>query len=298
MKITITGASGFIGRRLLKILASAGHNLHVLSRHAGMNMPPGVRLSVWDPMSGPPPRESLESADAVVHLAGEPVAQRWTAEVKRRIRASRVEGTRHLVEALSALPRRPGVLVAASAVGYYGSRGDELLEESSPPGAGFLPEVCTAWEREAQAATALGMRVAAIRIGVVLDPRGGALARLLLPFRLGVGGRLGSGQQWMSWIHLADLAEQFRFVVENPVAGVWNGVAPAAVTNREFTRELAQALHRPALFPVPALALKMVLGEMSEVLLESQHAVPGAAQSAGFRFRFPQLGAALADLLR
>lgn len=298
MKITITGASGFIGRRLLKVLGSAGHNLHVLSRHAGMNMPPGVRLSVWDPMNGLPPRESLENADAVVHLAGEPVAQRWTAEVKRRIRESRVAGTHHLVEALSALPRRPGVLVAASAVGYYGSRGDELLGESSPPGTGFLPEVCDAWEQEAQAAAALGMRVATIRIGVVLDPRGGALARLLLPFRLGAGGRLGSGQQWMSWIHLADLAEQFRFAVENPVAGVWNGVAPAAVTNREFTRELAHALHRPALFPVPALALKMVLGEMSEVLLASQRAVPRAAQSAGFRFRFPQLGPALADLLR
>ena len=222
MNITISGASGFIGRRLLKVLGNSGHSLHVLSRHAGANMPARVRLSVWDPMKGQPPRESLESADAVVHLAGEPVAQRWTAEVKRRIRESRIEGTRRLVEALSSLPRRPGVLVAASAVGYYGSRGDEILDESSPPGDGFLPEVCVAWEQEAQAAAALGIRVAAIRIGMVLDPRGGALARLLLPFRLGVGGRLGSGQQWMSWIHLADLAEQFRFVVEHPVEGVWN----------------------------------------------------------------------------
>jgi uncharacterized protein (TIGR01777 family) len=263
-----------------------------------MNLPAGVRLSVWDPMKGQPPRESLDRADAIVHLAGEPVAQRWTAEVKRRIRESRVEGTRRLVEALSALPRRPGVLVTASAVGYYGARGDELLDESSPPGAGFLPEVCVAWENEAQAAAALGMRVATIRIGVVLDARGGALARMLLPFRLGAGGRLGSGQQWMSWIHLADLAEQFRFALENPVTGVWNGVAPVAVTNREFTKELAQALHRPALLPVPALALKIAFGEMSEVLLESQHVAPRAAQAAGFRFRFPQLGPALADLLR
>jgi uncharacterized protein len=298
MNITISGASGFIGRRLLKVFGSAGHSLHVLSRHAGMNLPAGVRLSVWDPMKGQPPRESLDRADAIVHLAGEPVAQRWTAEVKRRIRESRVEGTRRLVEALSALPRRPGVLVTASAVGYYGARGDELLDESSPPGAGFLPEVCVAWENEAQAAAALGMRVATIRIGVVLDARGGALARMLLPFRLGAGGRLGSGQQWMSWIHLADLAEQFRFALENPVTGVWNGVAPVAVTNREFTKELAQALHRPALLPVPALALKIAFGEMSEVLLESQHVAPRAAQAAGFRFRFPQLGPALADLLR
>jgi len=298
MNITISGASGFIGRRLLKVLGSAGHSLHVLSRHAGANMPAGVRLSVWDPMKGQPPRESLENADAVVHLAGEPVAQRWTPEVKRRIRESRVEGTRRLVESLSALPRRPGVLVAASAVGYYGSRGDELLDESSPPGAGFLPEVCVAWEKEAQAAATLGMRVASIRIGLVLDPRGGALARMLLPFRLGAGGRLGSGQQWMSWIHLADLVEQFRFSIENPVAGVWNGVAPVAVTNREFSKELAQALHRPAFFPVPPLALKVLFGEMSTVLLESQRVAPRAAQAAGFRFRFSQLGPALADLLR
>jgi uncharacterized protein (TIGR01777 family) len=298
MNITISGASGFIGRRLLKVLGSAGHSLHVLSRHAGANMPPGVRLSVWDPMKGQPPRESLENAEAVINLAGEPVAQRWTAEVKRRIRESRVLGTRHLVEALSSLPRRPGVLVAASAVGYYGSRGDELLDESSPPGEGFLPEVCVAWEKEAHAAAALGMRVASIRIGVVLDPRGGALARMLLPFRLGAGGRLGSGNQWMAWIHLADLAEQFRYALDNPVSGVWNGVAPVPVTNREFTKELARALHRPALFPVPPLALKMVFGEMSEVLLASQRVAPRAAQAAGFRFRFPQLGPALADLLQ
>jgi uncharacterized protein (TIGR01777 family) len=298
MNITISGASGFIGRRLLKNLASAGHSLRVLTRHAGANMPPGIRLSVWDPMKGQPPRESLENANAIIHLAGEPVAQRWTPEVKRRIRDSRVGGTRQLVEALSALPRGPNVLVAASAVGYYGSRGDELLDESSPPGTGYLAETCVAWEQEAQAATALGMRVAVIRIGMVLDPAGGALARLLLPFRMGVGGRLGSGQQWTSWIHLADLAEQFRFAVDNPVAGVWNGVAPVPVTNRDFTRELARALHRPAILPVPGLALKAIFGEMSEVLLASQRVAPRAAQAAGFRYRFPQLGAALADLLR
>jgi hypothetical protein len=298
MNITISGASGFIGRRLLKNLASAGHSLRVLTRHAGANMPPGIRLSVWDPMKGQPPRESLENANAIIHLAGEPVAQRWTPEVKRRIRDSRVGGTRQLVEALSALPRGPNVLVAASAVGYYGSRGDELLDESSPPGTGYLAETCVAWEQEAQAATALGMRVAVIRIGMVLDPAGGALARLLLPFRMGVGGRLGSGQQWTSWIHLADLAEQVRFAVDNPVAGVWNGVAPVPVTNRDFTRELARALHRPAILPVPGLALKAIFGEMSEVLLASQRVAPRAAQAAGFRYRFPQLGAALADLLR
>jgi len=297
MNITISGASGFIGRRLLKVLGGAGHRLHVLSRHAGANMPNGIRLSVWDPLKEAPPRESLEGADAVIHLAGEPVAQRWTAEAKRRIHESRVAGTRRLVEALAALPRRPGVLVSASAVGYYGSRGEELLDESSPPGSGFLPEVCVAWEKEAEAASSLGMRVAVIRVGVVLDPRGGALARMLPPFRLGLGGPLGSGRQWMSWIHLSDLAELFQFAAEKPISGVWNGVAPFPVANREFTRELARALHRPAWFPVPALALKALFGEMAGVLLASQRAIPRAAEAAGFRFRFPPLRAALTDLI-
>lgn len=296
MNVTITGASGFIGRRLLKVLAGAGHSLHVLSRHAGTNLPNGVRLSVWDPAQIPP-RESLEAADAVIHLAGEPVAQRWTADSRRRIRESRVSGTERLVQALSGLPRRPSVLVSASAIGYYGSRGDDLLEESAAPGNGFLPDVCVAWEREAQAAETLGMRVAWIRIGMVLDPRGGALKRMLPPFRLGAGGRLGSGRQWMSWIHLADLAELFRFALEQPVRGALNGVAPEPVRNSEFTRALARAVHRPALFPVPELALHLLFGEMAGVLLESQRVVPRAARAAGFDFRFPQLGPALANLL-
>jgi uncharacterized protein (TIGR01777 family) len=297
VNITISGASGFIGRRLLKVLSGAGHNLRVLSRHSGTNLPNGVRLFVWDPAKGSPPQESLEDADAVIQLAGEPVAQRWSPEVKRRIRESRVEGTGRLVEALAALQRRPEVLVCASAVGYYGSRGDELLDESAPPGSGFLPEVCVAWEKEARAAAALGMRVALIRIGVVLDPRGGALARMLPPFRWGVGGRLGSGRQWMSWIHLADLVELFRFTMEKPISGVLNGVAPFPVPNREFTQELARAVHRPAWFPVPQFALKTLFGEMAEVLLASQRVTPRAAESAGFRFQFPQLGPALDDLV-
>jgi uncharacterized protein (TIGR01777 family) len=298
MNVTISGASGFIGRRLLKVLSGSGHSLHVLSRHAGTNLPSGVRLSVWNPMSGPPPRESLESADAVVHLAGEPVAHRWTAETKRRIRESRVTGTRLLVEGLAGLPRRPSALICASGVGYYGSRGDELLQESSPAGSDFLAEVCVAWEREARAAEALGMRVATVRIGMVLDARGGALQRMLPAFRLGVGGRLGSGRQWVSWIHLSDLVELFRFAIENPVPGAINGVAPEPVQNVEFTRQLARALKRPAVFPVPEFSLNLLFGELSQVLLASQRAVPRAAESAGFPFRFPQLGPALADLLR
>src|ERR1039458_8975269 len=241
MNITITGASGFIGRRLMESLAKAGHSVRALSRHA-------------------PPLE----CDVVIHLAGERVAQRWTAEAKRRIRESRVAGTRNLVEALGTLPHRPEVLICASAIGYYGSRGDEILTESSSPGSGFLPEVCVAWEREAQAAEAFGMRVVRVRTGLVLAAGGGALVRMLPPFRMGVGGRLGSGQQWMSWIHLEDLVGLFQFAVERQVRGPLNAVAPHPVTNSDFTRELARALRRPALFPVPGFALRLLFGEMAD----------------------------------
>lgn len=298
MKITITGASGLIGRRLLKNLSAAGHAIHVLSRHAGTNLPAGVKLSPWEPVKGLPAEESLRDAAAVIHLVGEPVAQRWTADVKQRIRESRVVSTRHLVQAIGKLESRPEALICASAIGYYGSRGDEVLNESSAPGGGYLAEACQAWEQEAQAAEALGVRVVRVRIGLVLDSRGGALQKMLPPFRMGVGGKLGSGKQWMSWIHLEDLAALFQFVLDRPVRGALNGVAPYPVINSEFTRELGQALHRPTIFPVPAFALKTLFGEMSGILLASQRVAPVAAEEAGFRFRFPQLGPALGDLLR
>lgn len=296
MNITISGASGLVGRRLVGVLRKAGHRIHALSRNPGSAAPEGVCRSQWDP-AGPPP-ESLESANAVVHLAGEPVAQRWTAEAKRRIRESRVQGTRNLVEALSRLPHRPEALVCASAIGYYGSRGDELLTESSPPGSGFLPEVCVDWERAAGQAATFGVRVAIVRIGMVLDAGGGALGRMLPPFRAGVGGPIGSGRQWMSWIHADDLGELFRFIIEGSLEGVFNGVAPFPVTNGEFTRELGRVLRRPTVLPIPAFALKLLFGEMAQILLDSQRVAPRAAEAAGFRFRFPQLAAALADLLR
>jgi uncharacterized protein (TIGR01777 family) len=274
MNIAITGASGFIGRHLMRSLAQAGHSVCALRRHA-------------------PPAES----DVVIHLAGEPVAQRWTAEARQRIRESRIAGTRNLVDALGRLPRRPKALICASAIGYYGSRGDEILTESSAPGSGFLPEVCVAWEREAQAAESFGIRVVRMRTGLVLAAGGGALQRMLPPFRMGVGGRLGSGRQWMSWIHLEDLTAMFLFAVESQVRGPLNGVAPQPATNSEFTRELARMLRRPAVFPVPEFALRLLFGEMADVLLASQRVVPAAAQAAGFRFRFPQLSPALEDLL-
>ena len=298
MNITISGASGFIGRRLVKALLEEKHALRVLSRNGGTNLPPGVKLSVWHPLRGEPPADALENAHAVIHLSGEPVAQRWTDETKGIIRDSRVHGTRHLVQALSTLSRRPSVLVCASAIGIYGSRGDQVLTETSSPGSGFLPDVCVAWEKQADLAESLGIRVAKIRIGIVLDPQGGALKKMLPPFQAFVGGKLGSGRQWMSWIHLDDLVGLMRYVIGRPVRGPVNGTAPNPVTNKEFTRTLAGTLKRPALFPAPAFALKLALGEMSEILLASQRVLPKVAQEDGFRFQYPQLQPALEQLLR
>ncbi|MCP5116821.1 MAG: TIGR01777 family protein, partial [bacterium] len=244
------------------------------------------------------PADSLRGADAVVHLAGEPVAQRWTPETKRRIRTSRVDGTRTLVEAISKLSERPAVLVAASAIGYYGSRGDEELSEEAPPGEGFLPEICQAWEKETDAAAQLGVRVVKLRVGVVLGLGGGALAQMLTPFRLGLGGRLGSGEQWMSWIHLDDVVGLVRHAIEqSKLEGAVNATAPNPVSNADFTRTLARVLRRPAFFPVPERAIRILFGEMSEILTASQRVVPKAAEAAGFKFSFPDLGTALKNLL-
>lgn len=298
MNITITGASGFVGRRLLKTLAQSGHSLHVLSRHGGTNLPPGVRISVWDALKGPPPEDALHDADAVIHLAGEPVAQRWTAEVKHRIRESRVIGTRYLVEGIAMLSRKPSALISASATGFYGPRGDAPLDETSAPGSGFLAEVCVEWEREAFAAQSLGMRVAAIRTGIALDPRGGALKKMLPPFRFGVGGRLGDGKQWTPWIHLEDLIGIYVFVLENSVSGPLNATSPNPVTNAEFTSALAKAMRRPAIFPIPKPALKLLFGEMADVLFESQRVMPKQTQAAGFQFRYPVIEPALQQLLQ
>jgi hypothetical protein len=279
MNVAITGASGFIGRAVAEHLGSHGHSVRAVSLRTAL------------------PPDALAGSNAVIHLAGEPVAQRWTAAARDRIMRSRVEGTRALVAAMRAQP--PQVLISASAVGYYGSRGDEILTESAPPADDFLGRVAACWEEEAQAAEPLGVRVARLRIGVVLGQTGGALARMLLPFRLGVGGRLGSGHQWMSWIHLNDLIALIDFLLkESTVRGAFNATSPFPVTNREFTRALAEAVRRPAIFPVPALALKLMFGKMSEVLLASQRAFPDAAQRAGFIFRHPDIYASLAQIAR
>lgn len=275
VKVAITGASGFIGRRLASALAKSGHEVRGVSTRGG------VRAG------------DFAGCDAVVHLAGEPVAQRWTRTVRERIRSSRVEGTRAVVDAMAG--SKAAVLVSASAIGYYGSRGDEVLTESSAPGDDFLGRVAVEWEREADR---FAGRVVKLRISAVLGRDGGALQKMLLPFRLGAGGRIGDGKQWMSWIHLDDLVALIIFALENSrVAGALNASAPEPVTNAAFTRELARALHRPAIFPVPKLVLRMLFGEMSEIVVASQRVIPRAALDAGFSFRFPVLGAALRDLL-
>jgi uncharacterized protein (TIGR01777 family) len=284
MNITVTGATGFIGRYLVLSLARDGHSVRALSRAA------------WDVLAGEPPAESLAKADAVVHLAGAPVAQRWTGGAKKKIRASRVQGTHHLVTALSTLSGRPEVLVCASAIGIYGDRGDEVLTEASPPATGFLADVCREWEQEADLAEALGIRVVKLRFGIALGKKGGALEKMLPPFRAFVGGKVGTGSQWMSWIHIADIVGLIRHAIFHRVSGVVNATAPNPVRNREFAGELGAALHRPAIFPVPALALRIFLGEMASVLLASQRVLPKAAESTGYRFAFPELGEALRDL--
>ena len=277
MIIAVTGASGFIGRRLTERLRAEGHTVREISLRSRLLIVPVCH--------------------AVVHLAGEPVAQRWTRSARDRILKSRMEGTKSLVKALSEHP--PPVLISASAIGYYGSRGDEILTETSKPGVDFLAQVVIAWEREARSADQLGIRVVPLRFGMVLGRGGGALKKMLPPFRLGLGGRLGSGRQWMSWIHLDDLIALIAFAIESAqCTGAMNAVAPHPVTNAEFTHDLARALHRPAVFPVPEFALRLLYGEMSQVILGSQRVTPEAALHAGFEFRFSELGPALREIVR
>ena len=298
MTITLTGGTGFIGRKLLEHLRAAGHEVRILCRSPKTGIPPEVEVFLWDAMEADPPLESLEGADAVVHLAGESVAQRWSPEIKRRIRASRVEGTRRLVAALARLERRPGVLVSASATGYYGDRGDEELTEESAPGSGFLAEVCRDWEAEARKAAELGIRVVTPRIGMVLGPDGGALAQMVPPFKMFLGGQLSNGRQWMSWIHIEDMVRVLAFALEQAkLEGAVNAVSPNPVRNSQFTRTLARTLRRPAFFTVPERGLRLLYGEMAEILLASQRVLPRALEKAGFTFRFPELGPALKHLL-
>jgi uncharacterized protein (TIGR01777 family) len=258
-----------------------------------------VRAWAWQPEQQLVPTAAFEHVEAVFHLAGEPVAEgRWTEAKKQRIRDSRVLGTRQLVASMAQILPRPRVLVCASAIGFYGNRGDAQLDESSPGGTGFLADVCRDWEAEALEAEKLGVRVVIARLGLVLASRGGALERMLLPFRLGLGGKLGNGQQWMSWVHLDDVVGLLLHAAQRKeLRGPLNVVGPAPATNEAFTRELGRLLGRPTVMSAPRLALRLALGEMSEVLLESQRVLPRVAQQSGYAFAQPELGAALAACL-
>ena len=280
MVIAITGGTGFIGRALkAHFSAAAAHTVRIVGRKT-------------------PDAAALDGTDAVIHLAGEPVAQRWNEAVKQRILESRVKGTRDLIAVLRTLKSRPSVLISASAIGYYGDGGDQKLIETAHQGTGFLADACSQWELASRGAAELGIRVVNPRIGVVLGRNGGALARMLPAFRMGIGGRLGEGNQWMSWIHIQDLVRLFQFAIENPgVKGAMNATAPHPVTNAEFTAQLGRVLSRPTVLPMPAFALKLLFGEMAEVMLTGQRVLPAVAVNAGFPFEYPELTPALKSLV-
>ncbi|GAB4238206.1 MAG: TIGR01777 family oxidoreductase [Acidobacteriota bacterium] len=296
LRISLTGATGLIGGRLLVRLQEAGARIRVVGRRPVG----GGEFCSWDLLGPEPDPACWEGAEAVVHLAGEPIAGRlWTRAVRDRIRRSRVEGTRNLVESLRRCRVRPRILVAASAVGYYGSRGEELLDEAAPPGTGFLAEVCRAWEAAAAEAAELGIRVVHLRIGIVLAREGGFLPSLLPLFRRGLGARLGDGKQFLPWIHIRDLVNLVLTVLRDErYSGAVSAVAPNPVTNAEFTRCLSRLLRRPALLRVPKTLLRLAGPMGRELLLAGQRAVPAKALSLGFRFEFPELEPALRELLQ
>jgi uncharacterized protein (TIGR01777 family) len=302
VRVTVTGASGLIGSALVARLREGGMQLTVLSRDPSrVPESPGVEAVRWDPLGEPAPIQALSAADAVVHLAGENVAQRWSERAKQTIRESRVTGTRNLVAGLRAaaeLDSCPQTLISGSAIGYYGAHGEEPLDEDAPPGSDFLAETCVAWEAEARKASALGMRVALLRTGVVLHRDGGALKKMLPPFQLGVGGPVAGGRQYVSWIHRDDLVGMIVAALEDERwSGAVNGTAPAPVTNRELSRALGHALHRPSLLPVPGIALKLLYGEMAEIVTTGARVVPAKALVLGYSFHHGELDEALRSAL-
>ncbi len=302
MKLAVTGATGLVGGALCQNLLQAGHQVVALARNPekAREKLPTVEAVAWDATSGHPPIEALEGSDAVVHLAGESIAAgRWTSQRKRMIRESRVAGTRNLVEGLSHCQNPPKVLVSGSAIGYYGTHGDGLLEETNHPGNDFLAELCQQWENEAKRATDSGVRVVLVRSGLILAREGGALPRMLPPFKMCVGGPLASGTQWMSWIHIKDELEAIRYAIEHDeIEGPLNLTAPNPVTNEEFSRTLARVLRRPAFFRVPGFVLRLLLGEMAEtLLLKGQRVLPKKLEQSGYQFSFSNLSRAFEDLL-
>jgi uncharacterized protein (TIGR01777 family) len=293
MNVCVTGAGGLIGTRLVERLRARGDEVTSLSRN-----PRSPDAVAWQPERDPAPAEALAGRDAVVHLAGENVAQRWSDDAKRRIRSSREIGTRNLVAGIEAAEPRPRVLVSSSAVGYYGPHGDEPLDESTPAGEDFLAQVCVAWEREARRAADLGLRVAIVRTGVVLDRAGGALAKMLPFFKLGVGGPVAGGSQYMPWIHVDDVVAIYLAALDGvDWDGPLNASAPEPVTNKHFSSALGRALHRPAVAPVPAVAVRTLYGEMAEIVTKGQRVVPRRPQELGYRFAHADLDEALRSAL-
>jgi uncharacterized protein len=300
MRVVITGGSGLIGSAVARELGGAGHEIVVLSRAPSkVTLPPNTRAVEWDGKTGEGWASLLDAGTAIVHLAGESIAGgRWTEEKKRRIRASRVESGAAVMAAIRQAKEKPRVLLQGSAVGLYGPCGDEIVTESHPPGRDFLAEVCVEWEASTAEAESLGVRRAVLRTGIVLSTDGGALPKMALPFKLGAGGPLGGGRQWFPWIHLADEVGAIRFLLEREDArGPFNLTAPEPLTNRDFSRVLGRALHRPSLAPAPGFALRLVLGEMADMLLHGQRAVPQRLLELGYVFRYPEALPALRSLL-
>ena len=297
MNVLVSGSSGLIGRALIPALGSAGHRVLGLVRFKPQRGEPSV---YWNPAEGEIDAARLEEFDAVVHLAGEPITGRWNATKKRAIRESRVKGTRLLCETMAGLSSRPRVLVAASASGYYGDRGDEVLREESEAGSSFLSQVCQEWEAATKRAAERGLRVVNLRIGFVLSAAGGGLAKMLPAFKMGVGGQIGSGKQYLSWIAIDDLVQIILFAITTEaLKGPANAGAPNPVTNSEFIKTLGRVLGRPTIFPMPAFAVRLAFGEMGEeLLLASTRMEPARLLSAGYQFRFPQLEGTLRKLLR
>jgi len=299
-RILVSGVSGPIGTALVPALEASGAAIaRLLRARSGVTQAPATEVVPWDPAKPIAP-ESVSGFDAVIHLAGESIVGRWSATKKAKIRASRVAGTRHLAEALAQANDKPQAFVCSSAIGYYGDRGDEVLNEHSAPGTGFLADVCREWEAATQPAAAAGIRTVQLRTGVVLSPTGGALGKMLTPFKMGVGGRIGNGRQWMSWIDVEDMVGAILHILKTDlVEGPVNMVAPKPVTNAEFTRTLASVLSRPAIFPVPAFAIKLAFGEMGEaVLLGSQRVEPARLVASGYPLRFNELQASLENTLK
>jgi uncharacterized protein (TIGR01777 family) len=293
MNVLVTGGTGFVGNRLVDLLCARGDRVTIVTRHpeSARSARAGVTYERWLP--------DIARFDAVVHLAGEPIAgKRWNAAQKEKIRSSRVDTTRNLVDAMRAASKRPRVFVCGSATGYYGDRGDELLPESAPPGDTFLARVCVDWEAEAARANDLGVRTVSVRTGIVLGASGGVLAKLVPLFKLGLGGPLGTGRAWFAWIHILDLCALIVHAIDREDArGALNGTAPGVVRNKEFARALGRVLSRPAILPAPRFALRIALGEVAPYLTESERCVPERALHSGFIFRHPQLEPALRDLL-